>query len=119
DPQATFQNHIAVNGPPMDSHLFTYRHKGGHCPLTKLKFTTPLSSTAKKAGIKPLQGHGIHISSTLKYLLHNVNFNITKIKGWWASDTFLIYLCHHTQILLLVVISHSVHILHFILFIQH
>ncbi|KIJ11359.1 hypothetical protein PAXINDRAFT_84667, partial [Paxillus involutus ATCC 200175] len=99
DPQAAFQNHIVVNSPPMDGPLFAYRHKGGHRPLTKSKFTTSLSSTAKKAGIKPLQGHGIHISSTLEYLLRNVPFDIVKIKGWWASDAFLIYLRHHAQIL--------------------
>ncbi|KIK94001.1 hypothetical protein PAXRUDRAFT_785178, partial [Paxillus rubicundulus Ve08.2h10] len=99
DPQAAFQNHIVVNSPPMDGHLFVYRHKGGHRPLTKSKFTTSLSSAAKKAGIKPLQGHGIHIGSTLKYLLHNVPFDVIKIKGRWASDAFLVYLCHHAQIL--------------------
>ncbi|KIK71872.1 hypothetical protein PAXRUDRAFT_22716 [Paxillus rubicundulus Ve08.2h10] len=53
------QNHIVVNGPPVDSHLFAYRHKGGHRPLTKSKFTASLSSAAKKAGIKPFQGHSI------------------------------------------------------------
>ncbi|KIK75772.1 hypothetical protein PAXRUDRAFT_171772 [Paxillus rubicundulus Ve08.2h10] len=101
DPQATFQNHIAVNSPPVDSHLFAYRHKGGHHPLTKSKFTASLSSVAKKVGIKPLQGHGVHISSTLKYLLHNVLFDVIKIKGQWASDAFLVYFCHHAQILAL------------------
>ncbi|KIK99867.1 hypothetical protein PAXRUDRAFT_131073 [Paxillus rubicundulus Ve08.2h10] len=99
NPQAAFQNHIAVDGPPVDGHLFTYRHKGGYHPLTKLKFTTSLSSAAKKAGIKPLQGHGVHIGSTLKCLLHNVPFDVIKIKGQWASDAFLIYLCCHAQIL--------------------
>ncbi|KIK81161.1 hypothetical protein PAXRUDRAFT_15390 [Paxillus rubicundulus Ve08.2h10] len=69
DPQAAFQNHIVVNGTPVDGHLFASRHKGGHRPLTKSKFTASLSSAAKKAGIKPLQGHCIHIGSTLEYLL--------------------------------------------------
>ncbi|KIK78386.1 hypothetical protein PAXRUDRAFT_164160 [Paxillus rubicundulus Ve08.2h10] len=101
DPQTVFQNHLTVNNPPRDGHLFAYKHKGSYYPLTKLKFTTALSSTAKKAGIKPLQGHGICIGSTLKYLLCNVPFNVIKIKGHWASDTFLIYLHRHAQILAL------------------
>ncbi|KIK84530.1 hypothetical protein PAXRUDRAFT_152890, partial [Paxillus rubicundulus Ve08.2h10] len=99
DPQAALQNHFAINSPPLNSHLFTYKHKGGHRPLTKSKFTTSLSSAAKKAGIKPLQGHGVHIGSTLKYLLRNVPFNVIKIKGCWASDAFLVYLRCHAQIL--------------------
>ncbi|KIK91270.1 hypothetical protein PAXRUDRAFT_149872 [Paxillus rubicundulus Ve08.2h10] len=99
DPQAAFQNHIAVNNPPLDGHLFAYKHKDGYCPLTKSKFTTTLSSTAKRAGIKPIQGHGVQIRSTLKYLLCNIPFDVIKIKGCWASDTFLVYLHHHAQIL--------------------
>ncbi|KAF8833232.1 hypothetical protein BDN67DRAFT_917395, partial [Paxillus ammoniavirescens] len=99
DPQAALQNHIAVNSPPPDGHLFAYKHKGGYRPLTKSKFTTSLSSAAKKAGIKPLQGHGVRIGSTLEYLLRNVPFDVVKIKGRWASDAFLIYLRRHAQIL--------------------
>ncbi|KIK76934.1 hypothetical protein PAXRUDRAFT_168349, partial [Paxillus rubicundulus Ve08.2h10] len=99
DPQATLLNHITVNDPPLNGHLFAYKHKGSHHPLTKSKFTTTLSSVAKRAGIKPIQGHGVWISSTLKYLLCNVPFDVVKIKGHWVSDTFLVYLCHHTQIL--------------------
>ncbi|KIK78096.1 hypothetical protein PAXRUDRAFT_164927, partial [Paxillus rubicundulus Ve08.2h10] len=98
-PQAALQNHFNMNNPPMDGHLFAYKHKGGHHPLTKLKFTTSLFSAAKRAGIKPLQGHGVHIGSTLEYLLRNIPFNVVKIKGCWVSDTFLIYLHHHAQIL--------------------
>ncbi|KAF8834533.1 hypothetical protein BDN67DRAFT_914799, partial [Paxillus ammoniavirescens] len=99
DPQAALQNHFNMNNPPTDGHLFAYKHKGGHRPLTKSKFTTSLSSAAKRAGIKPLQGHGIRIGSTLEYLLHNVPFNVVKIKGRWASNAFLVYLRHHAQIL--------------------
>ncbi|KIK74212.1 hypothetical protein PAXRUDRAFT_20105 [Paxillus rubicundulus Ve08.2h10] len=99
DPQAALQNHFAINSPPPNGHLFAYKHKGGHHPLTKSKFTTSLSSATKKAGIKPLQGHGVHIGSTLKYLLHNVPFDVIKIKGRWASDAFFVYLQCHAQIL--------------------
>ncbi|KIK81733.1 hypothetical protein PAXRUDRAFT_155337, partial [Paxillus rubicundulus Ve08.2h10] len=99
DPQAALLNHFTVNDPPLNSHLFAYKHKGGHCPLTKSKFTTTLSSMAKRVGIKPIQGHGVWIGSTLEYSLCNVPFDVVKIKGCWVSNTFLIYLRHHTQIL--------------------
>ncbi|KIK78724.1 hypothetical protein PAXRUDRAFT_163214, partial [Paxillus rubicundulus Ve08.2h10] len=99
DPQVALQNHFNVNNPPTDGHLFAYKHKGGHRPLTKSKFTTSLSSAAKRAGIKPLQGHGVRIGSTLEYLLCNIPFDVIKIKGRWASDAFLVYLRRHAQIL--------------------
>ena len=67
--------------------------------LTRIKFLSTISLAAKVAGIKPLSGHSIRISSTLKYLLCNLPFEVVKTKGKWASDAFLIYLCRHAQIL--------------------
>ncbi|KIK97567.1 hypothetical protein PAXRUDRAFT_136030, partial [Paxillus rubicundulus Ve08.2h10] len=99
DPFTALENHFRVNDPPTEGPLFTYRHSKGHRPLTKKKFLSVLSSAAKGAGIKPLQGHGIRIGSTLEYLLRNVPFEAVKVKERWASDTFLTYLCRHTQIL--------------------
>ncbi|KIK81231.1 hypothetical protein PAXRUDRAFT_156541, partial [Paxillus rubicundulus Ve08.2h10] len=99
DPQAALLNHFTMNDLPLNGHLFAYKHKGSHRPLTKSKFTTTLSSKAKRVGIKPIQGHGVQIGSTLEYLLCNIPFDVIKIKGHWVSDTFLIYLHHHAQIL--------------------
>ncbi|KIK74468.1 hypothetical protein PAXRUDRAFT_175626, partial [Paxillus rubicundulus Ve08.2h10] len=70
----------------------------GHKPLTK-KFLSVLAGAAKKAGIKPLHGHSIRIGSTLEYLLRNIPFDVVKVKGRWASDSFLVYLRRHAQIL--------------------
>ena len=56
-------------------------------------------TAATKANLEPLQGHGIHIGSTLEYLLRGVPFEVIKVKGRWASDAFLIYLTKHAQIL--------------------
>ncbi|KAG2345444.1 hypothetical protein BDR05DRAFT_880795, partial [Suillus weaverae] len=50
-------------------------------------------------GLDPFQGHSICIGSTLKYLLHNVPFEVVKTKGRWASDVFQSYLQKHAQIL--------------------
>ena len=74
-------NHFHVNKPPANSHIFAYRAKNGHHPLTHLKFLQILNHTAKSAGIPPLKGHGIHIESTLKYLLFSISFNVVKVKG--------------------------------------
>ncbi|KAF9226526.1 hypothetical protein BS17DRAFT_794022 [Gyrodon lividus] len=60
---------------------------------------THLHVASKTAGITPSKGHGIRIGSTLKYLLRNIPFNIVKVMGRWVSDTFLVYLRRHTQIL--------------------
>ncbi|KIK81602.1 hypothetical protein PAXRUDRAFT_80731, partial [Paxillus rubicundulus Ve08.2h10] len=67
--------------------------------LTKGKFLSVLASALKASGRSPMQGHSIHISLTLEYLLRNIPFNVIKVKGRWASDTFLVYLCRHMQIL--------------------
>ncbi|KIO00635.1 hypothetical protein M404DRAFT_152387 [Pisolithus tinctorius Marx 270] len=99
DPQKALERHFKINDPPQSSHLFAYRTKHGHHPLTRHTFLKTLESTLKKAGLPPLKGHGICIGLTLEYLLRNVPFDVVKVKGRWASDTFLIYLRRHAQIL--------------------
>ena len=99
DPDAALAHHLEVNAPPDDAHLFAYRHKSGHRPLTKSKFISELAKAARAAGLEPLQGHGIRIGSTLEYLLRGVPFNVMKVKGRWSSDAFILYLRKHAQIL--------------------
>jgi hypothetical protein len=69
DPEVALHNHMRVNQPPRDGHLFAYRWKNNHRPLTKSKFLLRLGQAAKSAGLDPLQGHGIRIGATLEYLL--------------------------------------------------
>ena len=99
DPAAAFDNHTTMNAPPPNGPLFTYQHGKGYRPLTKAKFIAVLNLALKSAGKSPLQGHGIHIGSTLEYLLRNIPFEVVKVKGRWASDAFLVYLHCHAQIL--------------------
>ena len=99
DPDAALAHHLEVNTPPDDAHLFAYRHKSGHRPLTKSKFISELAKAARAAGLEPLQGHGIQIGSTLEYLLRGVPFDVMKVKGRWSSDAFILYLRKHAQIL--------------------
>jgi hypothetical protein len=99
DPEKALAHHLLVNQPPQNGPLFAYRYKNAHRPLTKPAFIKALATAAAKAGLEPLQGHGIRIGSTLEYLLRGVPFEVVKVKGRWASDAFLIYLTKHAQIL--------------------
>ncbi|KIJ11381.1 hypothetical protein PAXINDRAFT_84572, partial [Paxillus involutus ATCC 200175] len=99
DPHAAFENHLEINSPPHNGPLFAYRNGKSHKALTKGKFLLVLASALKASGRPPMQGHGIRIGSTLKYLLRNIPFDVIKVKGRWASDAFLVYLCRHAQIL--------------------
>ena len=98
-PDTALACHLEVNDPPPDGHLFTYCHKNGYRPLTKTKFLAELAKATRAAGLEPLQGHGIRISSTLEYLLRGVPFDVMKVKGRWSSDAFVLYLRKHAQIL--------------------
>ena len=50
-------------------------------------------------GLETLQGHGIRIGSTLKYLLQGVPFNMMKAKGQGAGNTFQLYLWKHAIVI--------------------
>ncbi|KAK0234966.1 hypothetical protein EDD85DRAFT_922351 [Armillaria nabsnona] len=70
DPQHLLENHFAMNDPPVNQPLFTF----------------------KDAKMEPLQGHGIRIGSTLEYLLRGIPFDVVKMIGRWKSDAFILYL---------------------------
>ncbi|PBK85425.1 hypothetical protein ARMGADRAFT_942161, partial [Armillaria gallica] len=99
DPQHLLENHFAVNDPPVNQPLFSYIHKSKHRPLTKSAFLSRLHKAFKDAKMEPLQGHGIHIGSTLEYLLRGIPFDVVKTIGRWKSDAFILYLRKHAQIL--------------------
>lgn len=99
DPEAALQRHLALNKPPPNGHLFAYKCKNEHCPLTKQELLKVATKAAKAASLDPLQGHGIQIGATLEYLLWGVPFDVMKVKGHWASDSFVLYLRKHAQIL--------------------
>ena len=92
DPTAALQNHLRINQPSANSHLFAYQAKHAHRPLTKAKFLQRVGAATCAAGLEPLQGHSIQIGSTLKYLLQGVPFDVMKVKGRWAGNSFWLYL---------------------------
>jgi hypothetical protein len=99
DPTAALQNHLRVNSPSEASHLFAYQAKHARRPLTKTKFLARVGEAARAANLEPLQGHGIRIGSTLEYLLRGVPFDVMKVKGRWAGDSFLLYLRKHAVVI--------------------
>jgi hypothetical protein len=46
DPNEALQNHLLINAPPDNNHLFTYRWKRGHRPLMKRTFIGHLAEAA-------------------------------------------------------------------------
>ncbi|KAK0434350.1 hypothetical protein EV421DRAFT_1892776 [Armillaria borealis] len=92
DPQALLDNHFKINNPPLSQPIFSYTCNGKLRPLTKSAFLARLHKAFKEAKLKPLQGHGIHIGSTLEYLLRGIPFDVVKTIGRWKSDAFILYL---------------------------
>ena len=74
-------------------------HQAHVPPLTKPKFLERVNNTTHAASLDPLQGHGIRIGSTLEYLLQGIPFDVMKVKGCWARNTFLLYLQKHAIII--------------------
>ena len=99
DPCEGLKNHMQINKPPSNGHLFTYKWKSRHRPLTKKAFISHLAQAAQDAGEDPLQSHGIWIGSTLEYLLRGISLETVKVIRQWASNAFIIYLQKHAQIL--------------------
>jgi hypothetical protein len=99
NPISELDNHLSINNPPANSHLFAYRHTGGHRPLTKHTFLGRLNAIASSLGLDPLKGHGVRIGGTLEYLLRGVPFDVVKSMGRWTSDAFTLYLRKHAVIM--------------------
>ena len=99
NPTAALEHHLKVNQPSEYSHLFAYKAAHACRPLTKSKFLERVGKAARAAGLEPLQGHGIRIGSTLEYLLRGVPFDVMKVQGRWAGNSFQLYLRKHAVII--------------------
>ena len=99
NPISKLENHLTVNSPPTNGHLFAHIHSRNHHPLTKCMFLNWINAMGSSLGLNSLKGHRVHISSTLEYLLQGLPFNIVKSMGLWSSDAFMLYLCKHTTIM--------------------
>ena len=99
DPQSALANHIRINDPPVESHLFAFKYKDSMRPMTRSIFLTRINKIVAENKLPKLPGHGIQIGSTLEYLLRGVPFDMVKAKGRWQSEAFKGYLRKHAQIM--------------------
>ncbi|KIJ67286.1 hypothetical protein HYDPIDRAFT_84972, partial [Hydnomerulius pinastri MD-312] len=99
DPKAALENHFHVNLAPPDAHLFAWKHPNGLQALSKTEVTNQLVTIAKTLNLTNFKGHSLRIGGTLHYLLKGIPFDMVKVMGHWAGDSFTIYLRKHALIL--------------------
>ncbi|KAF6748299.1 hypothetical protein DFP72DRAFT_820456 [Ephemerocybe angulata] len=100
DPRAAMLNHLAVNNPAPDSHLFTYRARNGLLrPLTNSACIMRVNTALAAGGLPPVKGHCFRIGGVLEWLLRGVPFEVVKVMGRWSSDAFTVYLRKRSSIL--------------------
>ena len=99
DPKNALANHLRINNPPAEDHLFAFKHRDGMRPMTRSIFLTRINKIVAEQGLPKLLGHGIRVGSTLEYLLRGVPFDVVKAKGCWQSEAFKGYLRKHAQIM--------------------
>ena len=81
DPESALANHLNINKPPPNAHLFSYRYQKGHCPMIRDSFLQRINKIANNKGLNKRPGHRIRVRSTLEYLLRGVPFPVIKAKG--------------------------------------
>lgn len=99
DPQAALANHLKVNNPTNDEHLFSFEIKGKRRPMSRNVFIRRMKRAISNAGLPNLTGHGLRVGATLEYLLKGTPFDVVKAKGRWQSDAFRGYLRKHAQVM--------------------
>lgn len=100
DATTALQQHLAINAPSASQHLFAYVDKNKKLkPLTKSIFLSRLKAAAAAANAPLVPGHSIRISSTTHYLMSGMGFDAVRVKGRWASDSFILYLRRHAEIM--------------------
>ena len=99
DPLQALQDHLCINNPPANGHLFAYRHSTSHHPLRKKKFLSQINNLLLKEKQETIQGHSIRINLMLKYLLRGMSFETLKVKGRWSSNVYTKYLRAHMEII--------------------
>jgi hypothetical protein len=99
DPLAALLNHLEVNKPSSDQHLFSHKHGKTTRPMSCAVFMNRIHKIVADKNLTKLSGHGIRIGSTLEYLLRGVPFDVVKTKGRWKSEAFRAYLRKHAQIM--------------------
>lgn len=101
DPRAAMLNHLRVNNPSPDDHIFTYTNPKTRklVPLTRSAFLTRVNTALAARGHSPIKGHCLRIGGVLEWLLRGLSFEVVKVMGRWASDAFIVYLRKRSAVL--------------------
>ena len=99
DPQKFLYNHLKLNEPLPNEHLFSFKTHNKKIPMSRTIFLRNVHTAAHLAGFTFTAGHSIRIGSTLEYLLRGVPFEVVKQIGRWSSNSFSLYLREHARIL--------------------
>lgn len=100
DPTTTLCAHVHINQSQHGEHLFFYiSSSGAHVPLCQSVFLMHMRHANQTAGLDTLSEHAFRIGDTFEYLLRGLSFENVQTLECWASDTFKVYLCKHSQIL--------------------
>ncbi|KAF6749410.1 hypothetical protein DFP72DRAFT_818908 [Ephemerocybe angulata] len=101
DPRAAMLNHLQINEPARDAHLFTYRNPKTRklVPLTRAAFLTRVNTALAAGSHSPIKGHCLRIGGVLEWLLRGLSFEVVKVMGRWASDAFIVYLRKRSAVL--------------------
>lgn len=98
-PAAMLHNHLKLNEPSAQNHLFSFKTHNKRIPMTRSIFMRNLKTASIKANIPLHSGHSLRIGATLEYLLRGVPFDVVKQIGRWSSNSFSLYLREHGRIL--------------------
>jgi hypothetical protein len=107
DPVTWLDNHLCINAPCPNDHLFAWQHAKGRRPLTKTEVTSRIKELIKQFELPNLKGHSLHIRGTLHYLLQGTPFDVVKTMGRWSGESFTLYLRRHALILAPYLHEHS------------
>jgi hypothetical protein len=107
NPVTWLDNHLRINAPCPNDHLFAWRHAKGIRPLTKTEVTSRIKELIKQFELPNLKGHSLRIGGTLHYLLQGTPFDVVKTMGRWSGESFTLYLRRHALILAPYLHEHS------------
>jgi hypothetical protein len=119
DPNWAVENHLRVNGGAApDDHFFAHRTPSKGRPskrkrtqrgavstdtppfsaLTFSAFSNRIKKAATAAKMKLPPAHAFRIGGTTEYLLRGLPFEVVKLIGRWAGDSFKLYIRKHAEI---------------------
>ncbi|KAE8220332.1 hypothetical protein CF326_g8772, partial [Tilletia indica] len=100
-PVRALRNHIVVNQPAADSHLFGFRGRNRFTPLTRAAFLRRINGILRTAGLSRvnLKGHSLRVGGCTEFMLRGVSVDTVRLHGRWSSEAWRLYLRQHVELL--------------------